>query len=245
MYSSVETIYFDRPGPANTDLTIRFGVKRAVELGIRYLVVASLTGSSALKLAKYVRDGGLDLRIVCVTFRSGWGVDVEGLLKTSREETWDLIPELKRFLEEQYNKGVKFIPYLSDNKDLIRRLEDLGVEVVVTTDLGMDIDSSLEEDLGMVTPRAIINATLLLFSSGVKVAFYAVLAAADAGKIPVDEEVVAFGGTELGLDTAVVIKPSYTDYVFNYRRGVEIREIICKPRSMMVGGIYLERRKPA
>ena len=40
-------------------------------------------------------------------------------------------------------------------------------------------------------------------------------------------------GTERGLDTAIVIKPSYSVKMFDLYEGMEIREIICKPRTML------------
>jgi len=40
-------------------------------------------------------------------------------------------------------------------------------------------------------------------------------------------------GTERRLDTAVVIKPSLSVKMFNLYEGMEIREIICKPRTML------------
>jgi len=36
--------YFEEPGAANTDETVRVAVERAVELGIKQIVVASTTG---------------------------------------------------------------------------------------------------------------------------------------------------------------------------------------------------------
>jgi len=49
-------------------------------------------------------------------------------------------------------------------------------------------------------------------------------------------------GVEQGLDTAIVVKPAYSDKVFDPRNGLEIREVICKPRSMMgPSGYYLGR----
>ena len=57
--------------------------------------------------------------------------------------------------------------------------------------------------------------------------------AADNGVVPTDEEAIVMAGTERGLDTAVVIKPSYSIKMFDLYEGMEIREIICKPRTML------------
>jgi hypothetical protein len=54
--------------------------------------------------------------------------------------------------------------------------------------------------------------------------------------------VVSLGGVERGVDTALVIKPSHSDDAFHPKRGLEVREIICKPRSMLgPSGVYFER----
>jgi hypothetical protein len=59
-------MYWEKPGDSNTDKTLRAAVKRANELGIRHIVVASCSGKSALQLA----DQGLD--VTCVTHQIGF-----------------------------------------------------------------------------------------------------------------------------------------------------------------------------
>lgn len=48
--------YFERPGPENTDETIRLAYERAAELGITDIVVASTHGGTALKTADVFKD---------------------------------------------------------------------------------------------------------------------------------------------------------------------------------------------
>ena len=55
--------------------------------------------------------------------------------------------------------------------------------------------------------------------------------AADAGAIPADEEVVVAAGTSMGLDTALVIRPSTSLAFADPESGLEIREVIAMPRS--------------
>ncbi|MEN6348821.1 MAG: pyruvate kinase alpha/beta domain-containing protein [Syntrophomonas sp.] len=59
-------MYWEKAGPQNTNMTLDMAVKRAKELGIKYLVVASCSGDTALKLL----DSGL--KIVCVTHHVGF-----------------------------------------------------------------------------------------------------------------------------------------------------------------------------
>jgi len=72
----------------------------------------------------------------------------------------------------------------------------------------------------------IIAMTLRNFGQGMKVACEIAAMAADAGLVRTDEEIIAIGGTGRGVDTAVVLQPSYSHRFFNLR----VKEIICKPR---------------
>ena len=235
--------YFNRPGPVNTEKTIELAINRALELNIKHIVVPSLTGKSALKTAEMAK--GKNLEVICVTFRAGGGFRVyKGRMDPSNFETrhWRDIPELAKIHEEWMKAGYKKVSFLPDLPEMKEKLRKLGVKIVIATDLGMGIDSSMATDLGVKTPLVIMKETLYLICPGLKVAVFSAITAADAGLIPVDREVISMGGTEQGLDTAIVVKAAYSDEVFNVKTGLEIREIICKPRTMMgVSGYYLDR----
>jgi len=53
--------YFERAGSFNTGKVIRLCRQRAAELGIRFVVVASLTGDSAVKVAEAFKVLGVTL----------------------------------------------------------------------------------------------------------------------------------------------------------------------------------------
>lgn len=59
-------MYWDKKGKDNTEKTVELAVKRAKELGIEFLVVASNTG----RTAKLCVDQGL--KVVCVTHHVGF-----------------------------------------------------------------------------------------------------------------------------------------------------------------------------
>lgn len=59
-------MYWSEAGKQNTDQTLELAVKRAKELGIKYIVVASCSGHTARKLV----DCGLN--VVCVTHHVGF-----------------------------------------------------------------------------------------------------------------------------------------------------------------------------
>ncbi len=61
------TLYFDRPGPGNTEAALAAGARRASELGITQVVVATSTGKTALLAAQTCKG----CRIVGVTLQRG------------------------------------------------------------------------------------------------------------------------------------------------------------------------------
>jgi len=174
---------------------------------------------------------------VCVTFRAGEAYNIKSLEKSY---IWSEIPELAEVLRKWKEEGLTIIP--GPSSEVRKRLRELDVAIVTTTDIGYNINASLMKCLGMKTYIEIFKEALRLFSPGVHVCIFTTMTAADSGAIPVDKEVVSLGGIEHGLDTALVIKPSYSDEIFDKERGLEIREIICKPRTMLGrSGFYLER----
>ncbi len=86
-----EIIYFDRPGPANTDKVIEAVKQRRKELGINYVVVASNSGETALKFWDALKDA--DMKLVAVTEHAGF----------SGGDKTDITPEKRKELE---GKGI-------------------------------------------------------------------------------------------------------------------------------------------
>jgi hypothetical protein len=68
--------------------------------------------------------------------------------------------------------------------------------------------------------------TLRVLGQGMKVVCECPMAAADAGLVRTDQEVVSIGGTDQGADTAVILKPVKVSDFFSLR----VKEILCKPR---------------
>ena len=59
-----EIYYFEKAGTENTDLVVEAIKKRVIEGDIKHVIVASLSGKTALKLAEAIK--GLDIQVVCV-----------------------------------------------------------------------------------------------------------------------------------------------------------------------------------
>ncbi|NMB41440.1 MAG: hypothetical protein GX996_05835 [Firmicutes bacterium] len=111
-------LLWEKKGPQNTASTVQAALKRAQELGIKHLVVASNTGETAEKFL----DQGLE--IVCVTHQTGFAAPGEN----------EMAPEKRQQLQE---KGVKVLTttHLLAGVDKAFRLQFGGIypsEIVAT-----------------------------------------------------------------------------------------------------------------
>lgn len=76
-------IYLESTGKENTQLVIDAAIKRAQELEIKQIVVASTTGYTALEMAKAAK--GKNLNVICVSYQYGvkgdgkWEMDLDTL----------------------------------------------------------------------------------------------------------------------------------------------------------------------
>ncbi len=61
-------VYFDEPGPENTEEVLRIAKQRAEELGIKAILVASTRGDTAARAAE-VFDG---IKVIAVSHAVGW-----------------------------------------------------------------------------------------------------------------------------------------------------------------------------
>jgi hypothetical protein len=109
----------------------------------------------------------------------------------------------------------------------VEEAEGLGVKFLTCTHALMgNVGNAIMEKFGGVSWTDLIAYTYYTFSQGTKVAIEIVVNVADAGLIPMNEEVIAIAGTGVGADTALVIKPAYSTDFFSLR----VIEIIAKPR---------------
>ncbi len=200
-----EVLYFEKPGPQNTEATIRLARERALELGIGYVVVASGSGETALKVLEAFK--GTYVKVVAVTYHTGF---VEKSEDRAREIGVDL-STLKVEMEPEN----------------LRQLRMAGVEVVRCSHALSGVGRSISKRFGGVTPVEIIAAALRLVCQGLKVAVEVSVMAADAGAIPTDREVLVIAGDIKGADTAVILKPAHMNTFFN----LEVREFIALPRG--------------
>jgi len=80
-----EIVYFDKPGPQNTMEVVQAVLRRAQELGIEHIAVASNSGQTALKFWQGLKEEKINL--VCVSSHAGFsGGDEIRLKEDTRKE---------------------------------------------------------------------------------------------------------------------------------------------------------------
>lgn len=104
-------------------------------------------------------------------------------------------------------------------------LTDRGCTVVTAAHTLSAGERSLSTKLQGVYPLEIMAHTLRMFGQGMKVCVECSTMAMDADALPFQTPVVALGGTSTGLDTAVVLTPSYSSSILD----TKIHEVLCKP----------------
>jgi hypothetical protein len=190
------TFYFHHRGEINTEKALELAREQALELNIQKIVVASETGRSALKALKVLKDTDIQLIVVTHYPAKTWGPNGDIPIGLGRPE----YTHVKRFLEEQ------------------------GAVIVQGTRPFAGVGRALGWDSPV--PATFIDKTLELFSSGTKIAIEAALMATDAGVLEEGEQVITLAGTYKGLDTALVVRTSYSGGLFT---DFEVLELIAKP----------------
>jgi len=220
---------FERPGPINTDEVIE--IVKAASFKYEYLVVASITGDSALKLAEKIRDK----EVICVTCPQGMNWEVEKM----GEGPFAAIPELGQIRAEWEKQGLTRVP-MGITEENRNRLDKLKVKVVQGTIPFFGPTFSMRVHLQKVTGLDLIAKTLELISTGTLVCLECVLMSVDAGVIPEGKEVIALAGTERGLDTAWTIKGSASANLFHPSRGARFIELLAKPGISLIPDVSIE-----
>ena len=142
-----------------------------------------------------------------------------------------------RALEIFRNINVIVIPLVTGHKtpgkqelleENAKKIKKQGGTIQIAGQAFSGVNAAIYTKFNTMYPVGIIAQTLRLFGQGMKVAVEITAMAADAGLIPLEEEIISIAGSHRGADTAIVIKPEISRKMFD----IEIREIITKPRSI-------------
>jgi len=136
-------MHFESPGKENTDRCIELALKRAEELDIQYVVVASTTGYTIGK----VLEKGPTVNMVCVTHSFGFRKDKEDEFEVDRDElmekgvkvlsTTHLMAGLSRGVRNRYGTAT-FSDVVADTLRMFSQGVKVCVEIAV-----MALDSGL------------------------------------------------------------------------------------------------------
>jgi hypothetical protein len=182
-----EVVYFDRPGPDNTEEALAAARARAETLGTRHVLVATTTGATGRRAGEVFRG----YHVVAVTHSTGFAR-----------------PNEQELLAEHH-----------------QAMEALGVEVLTCQHAFGGVNRAVRKKLGTYELDEIVAYTLRTMGEGTKVACEIALMAADAGRVPTGEPVLAIAGSGRGADTALVLLPANAQTFFDLR----VQEVVCKP----------------
>jgi len=211
-------IIFNEPGPDNTDEIIRLA--GAVSASYENIVVASITGSSALKLSEAVKNS----TITCVTCPQGMYFEVEKM----NQGPFNDIAGLRRIRDKWKDQGLKKIPMCIQN-EVKTMLTRRNIQVIQGSIPFFGPSFSMRLHLNHVNSLDIVAKALELISTGTLVCLETVLMAVDSGSVPENTEVLALAGTEQGLDTACVIRSCASANLFHPQKGARFIEFLAKP----------------
>jgi hypothetical protein len=137
-----EVYYFKDFGSQNTEQTIEVAKKSALNLGLKYVVVASATGLTGVKTAKAFK--GTDIKVVVVTEYAGMEEFKEENRRKLKEMNVKVITSVHSFLSPAESLSKLHSGYCSENtiiKDVLRRFSQgmkVAPEIVMmATDVGV------------------------------------------------------------------------------------------------------------
>lgn len=191
--------YFDKVGPDNTEATFSIAKKRADELGIKTILIASTRGDAAARAV----DVFTGCKVVAVAHAYGYR-------EANKNEFTD---ENRKKLE---SKGGVVVFGQHAMTGTTRRPTPPAAPGTPPAPL----PPGPILDIGDV-----IANTLRMICAGFKVVIECGAMAADAGQVRTGEDIMAIAGSGRGADTAVVMRAANSRDLFRSR----ITEILCKP----------------
>lgn len=110
--------------------------------------------------------------------------------------------------------------------DLREAILKAGAKILTCQHAFGGVGRAVRKKLGTYELEEIVAYTLRNFGEGTKVAIECALMAADAGLVKTSEPCIAIGGTDEGVDTALLLKPAHAQNFFDLR----VLEVLAKPR---------------
>ncbi len=187
------------------------------EVSVKYFSAAGAQNTAATLEAARARAQQLGITQLVVATSTG---------KTALHAA-ELMPEMKTIVGVTLAAG-HWEVYVAPDPDLVVEAEQKGVKFLTGVHALMgSVASAIQRKFGGLPAEEIIARTYYTISQGTKVAVECMLMAADAGLLKMDEDIISVAGTGTGADTAIVVKPCFSNKFFECR----VREFLALPRS--------------
>jgi hypothetical protein len=201
--------FFETAGEENTGEVIKAVADRSEEGDIEAIVVASVSGKTAVKVAEQLERRGLKIRVICVSGPASWR-------KYALEYRFPLIRE-----------------------ELSRKLDALGIQVISDIEEPFKEITFRnwweKKTVQVLRPESDLfwMSLICVGGHGFRTAVEAVFMAAEAGVIRTGEKIISVAGTGTGADTGIVMKASrFEDAVgVDPKKRMKIGEILAMPKE--------------
>jgi len=201
-YEEKRILYFNKPGPHNTHNVIHAVKARVREGNVTHVVVASISGQTALRVAEELKELGIP--VVCVSGFPGWGAQ----------------------------HGVEYPFVKKETKERLEELNVPIIDKMPSTLSGDTLDYSLARYGYMPVSWVVAETLEAVGGYGLKTAVEVALMATDSGTVPPAVNVISIAGSDKGADTAIVAKTAYSSCMFSRdsAQRFQVLEIIAMPR---------------
>lgn len=185
----LKTVYFDKPGKLNTDEVLHIARKRAEELGIRTILVASTVGDTAVKAVEALKG----LRVIVVTHSAGF----------REPNTQEFTEENRKMVE---SKGGIILTAAHAFGGLTRSMRQSSIPEARTTYIIGDIVANTLRIFGQGM-KVVCEIATMAADAGLVCTDEDVISVAGTGSVEAGR----------GADVAVVLQPAYAHLFFETR----------------------------
>jgi hypothetical protein len=217
-YKVKRIFYFEKPGAQNTSKLVSAVKERVKENDVKYVVVASVTGHTALRVAEKLN--GLRISVICVSGFPGWGI---------------------------YH-GVEYPFVKGEIREKLKELNVSILDRMPSTLSGDTIDYGLARYGYIPASWVVAETLEAVGGYGMKTAVEAVLMSTDSGVVPPSVNIISIAGSDRGADTAIVARTTFSSLMFSRdsAQRFQIMEIIAMPRvkkwykTIGVGEVFIK-----
>lgn len=137
----------------------------------------------------------------------------------------DIFTNLEKLVIVTHSFGFLKLGENEMDPDLLELLKKKNVSVLTTTHALAGIDRAIRKKHGTWEIAELIAEVYRTFGQGTKVCAEISMMAADSGLVPIDQDILAVGGTGRGADTVWQVQAANTFNFFD----LKMKKCLCKP----------------